>query len=79
MNPEAAMPANRAAVLAAIQREHAETGRATVRSIMARTGLTSTASVHGHVVALQRDGLVQSEFGKVGTLRPTFRLWSIEP
>lgn len=56
-------------VLLALLEERAEHGRATVRTVADRSGL-SVSVVHRHLTILRELGLVDWEPGNRGTLRP---------
>lgn len=73
--PRSAEPMSEArlAVLLAVVAEHQDYGRATVRSVGDRAGLSSTSTVKAHLDRLRRDGWVTWEDGKTGTLRPLVR------
>lgn len=71
MTPDDAMPANQAAVLAAVAHIWRTEGRVTVRAVSGRLGL-SPSTVHSHLWALRRAGLVSWDVAAAGTLHPTF-------
>lgn len=70
--PTAAMPAMRAATLAAVANTYATQGRVTIRAVADQLGGVSTHLVWLHLRALRAMGLVGFEDGGKGTLRPTF-------
>jgi DNA-binding IclR family transcriptional regulator len=73
MIPAGAMPARRAAVLAAVRHEYTAEGRVTVRAVARRLGV-STQTVCRHLRVLRDVGLVGWDDGTAGTLRPTFEV-----
>lgn len=66
-------------VLLAADHLHAHTGRCTVRSIADATGLRSLSTVHFHLAALRRKGLITWTPGAAGTLRPTVSSFATDP
>lgn len=59
------------ATLAALVRVYDRDGRATVRAVATECG-RAVSTVHDHLRALRRAGLVGWEDEQQGTLRPTF-------
>lgn len=70
--PAAAMPAQRAAVLAAVANIYAARGRVTVRAVSAALGGVSTHMIWARLHELRAMGLVGFADNGKGTLRPTF-------
>jgi SOS-response transcriptional repressor LexA len=70
---QAEMTGSRLAVLLAVVGEHRDHGRATVRSVAARAGLSSTSTVASHLDRLRRDGWVDWKDARAGTLHPLVR------
>lgn len=66
-------------VLLAVDHLHAHTGRCTIRDLTVATGLRSLSTVHSHLAALRRKGLVTWTPDAAGTLRPTVSSFTTNP
>lgn len=76
MSPEQVwdIPPAQTNVLMALLHVFQRDGRATVRSVMEETSLKSASTVHRHLLALRREGLVVWHEGLQASLRPTCRV-----
>jgi hypothetical protein len=64
------LTASQIATLNAVDALYRRDGRATIRAVLDLTGFESTSTVHAHLHALRRVGLVDWVEGRMGTLKP---------